>query len=90
MSIPKVHRIKGREVIPRYRVIPYAELVTILKEDGEAFFEDTRKEPLNRQTLWKAAQRLSELVGKKVKVERALLRLENGGELEGYSFSLEQ
>ena len=83
----RVHRVKGN-VIPRYRIIPYKELAQILREDGEAFFEDSHKQSLKRQTVWRAAQRLSEMVGKKVKAERALLRTQTG-ELEGYSFSLE-
>lgn len=83
----KVHRVKNSnaKVISRFRLIPYAELTQILKEDGEAFLEG----PFKRQTIWKATKKLSELVGKKVKVETALLRVQDGGQLEGYAFSLE-
>jgi len=81
--VSKVHRIKDRKnLLKHYRIIPYSELVDILKEDGEAFLEG----PFKRQTVWKAAKKLSELTGKKVVAERALLRLENGGSVEGYIF----
>jgi len=83
----RVHRVKGKTVIRHYRIIPYAELVEILREDGEAFFEDSPEEPLKRQTIWKASRKLSAMVGKKVVANRALLRVQ-GRELEGYSFSL--
>ncbi|MEM2849041.1 MAG: hypothetical protein QXI36_02055, partial [Candidatus Bathyarchaeia archaeon] len=67
MPSGRVHRIREK-VVKYYRIIPYSELVEILKEDGEAFFEDTREEPIRRQTVWKAARRLSETLGKKVTV----------------------
>ncbi|MEM2946560.1 MAG: hypothetical protein QXI87_09510 [Thermoproteota archaeon] len=86
----KVHRVKGLTVVKRYRILPYHELVEILREDGEAFFEDSREQPLKRQTVWKAARKLSELVGRKVRAERALLRFEDGSSIEGYSFSVEE
>jgi hypothetical protein len=85
----KVHRVKDKkDLIRYYRIIPYSELVEILKEDGEAFFEDSSEQRLKRQTVWKAARRLSEMLGKKVEVKRALLRVQNGESLEGYAFSL--
>jgi len=83
---PRVHRIKGQEVIKRYRLIPYGDLADVLKGDGEAFVEG----PLKRGTAWKAARRLSEMVGKKVIAEWAVLKLADEDEaLEGYSFSVE-
>lgn len=85
----KVHRVKDRKkLIKRYRIIPYDELAEILRKGDEAFFEDSSEQPLKRQTVWKAARRLSELVGKRVVAERALLRVQNGEAIEGYAFSL--
>jgi len=89
MSKDRLHRVKDKKrLIHHYRIIPYSELVEILRKDGEAFFEDDKKEPLKRQTMWKAARRLSQLVGKKVVAQRALLRIQNGEALEGYSFAV--
>jgi hypothetical protein len=86
MSTVKVHRVKNQKnLIQYYRIIPYSELVEILRDDGEAFLEG----PFKRQTVWKAGRRLSEMLGKKVTAKRALLRLENGDSLEGYSFSVD-
>jgi len=91
MSEGRVHRVKDRKLLVRhYRVIPYSELVEILREDGAAFFEDSKEEPLRRQTVWKAARKLSEMLKKKVIVEKTILRLKNGGSLEGYSFSVSE
>lgn len=86
MMTPKVHRSKNRTVIKTYRTIPYDEFATVLKEDGEAFLENPEGEPLRRQTVWRAAKRLTELVGKKVYYDRALLCLNRKTHLEGYSF----
>jgi hypothetical protein len=85
----KVHRVKdSKRVVKRYRIIPYDELAEILRVGDEAFFEDSSEQPLKRQTVWKAARRLSELVGKRVVAERALLRVRDGEAIEGYAFSL--
>ena len=88
----KAHRINGN-VIKHFKIIPYDELAEILKEDGEAFLESAPDAPLKRATIWKAARRLSEIVGKKVRYDRSLLKigsLEGTITLEGYSFSLEE
>jgi hypothetical protein len=94
LSKPKVYRSKGKEVIKRCRVIPYAELTEVLKKDDEAFLEDAEedsKEKLKRATVYKAARRLSVLVGHPVRVEKAFFRIVRGDEetvIPGYSFSL--
>jgi len=91
MSIRKVHRVKDRKrLIRHYRIIPYSELVDVLREDGVAFFEDSTEEPLKRQTVHKAARKLSEMLGKKVVAEKKILRLDNGESMEGYSFSVKE
>lgn len=88
---PRVYSVKGKNVVRRYRVIPYDELVDVLRRDDEAFLEDGEGElKLKRGTVWRAARRLSELVGKPVRAERAFLRLEDGSVVAGYSFSLEK
>lgn len=84
----KVHRVKGKKIVKRYKLLPYSEIVEILKEDGLAFFEDTREQPLKKGTIWRAARKLSEMVGETVKYQRVLMRLENGFALEGYLFSV--
>jgi hypothetical protein len=87
----KVHKVKGSnvEVIKRYRIIPYQELVAVLRDDGEAFLEDSDRE-LKRGTVWRAARRLSQLVGRRVRASKALLRFPDGTLIEGWSFSVEE
>lgn len=86
----KVYRTKGvAEVIKRYRIIPYQELVKVLSDDGEAFLEDSGRE-LRRGTVWKAARRLSQLLGRPVRAGRAFLRFDDGTLIEGWSFWLER
>ena len=88
-KLGKVHRVSDpKKVVKRYRTIPYDELAEILRGGDEAFFEDSSEQRLRRQTVWKAARRLSELVGKRVKADRALLRVQDGEAIEGYAFSL--
>lgn len=81
----KVHRVKNN-LIKHYKLIPYSELEEVLKDDREAFLEG----PFKRQTVWKAARKLSELMGKKVVAKKALLRLKSGESLEGYSFYIKE
>ena len=85
-----IHRTKGKNVLKTYRVIPYEEFSKILNEDGQVFLEDTGDPPLRRQTVWRAAKRLTELVGKRVLYDRAALQVGDGDAyLEGYLFSIE-
>jgi len=89
----RVHRIKGQGSLikhTKYRFIPYEELADVLKNDGEAFLEDNDERPLKRQTLKYAVKKLSEMVGRKVKYDRALLKLDEDKSLEGYSLSVEE
>jgi hypothetical protein len=90
--MPKIHKTKGKPIIKyiRYRFIPYDELCEVLKSDGEAFLESNGERPFKRSTMWKAAKKLSKMVGKTVRAERALLRVDGVDYLEGYSFSIEQ
>jgi len=87
----KVHRTNEKELIRHitYRFIPYEELVEVLKNDGEAFLEDSDERPLKRTTIWRAAKKLTKLVGKKVVYDRALLRVDGVDVLSGYAFSIE-
>jgi hypothetical protein len=62
------------------------ELVEALKDDGVAFLENNP--PLKRQTVYKAAKKLSELVGGKVIAEKAIYNLPNGKSLLGYALTV--
>ena len=88
----KIHRTKNGNLIKTYRMIPYEDFSEVLKQDGEAFLEDPEQGPLKRQTVWKAAKKLSKMVGKKVRFDRALFQLDDEEEtrLEGYAFSVEE
>jgi hypothetical protein len=83
----RVHRAKDKEIVKAYRLIPYGELADVLRRDEVAFLEDSEGE-LRRGTIWKAARRLSEIIGRRVAAERAYLRLEDGTYIPGYSFYL--
>ena len=90
-----VHRVKdANNIITAHRFIPYDEMANILKEDGTAFLEQDNDRPLKRQTMHKAAKKLSEMVGKKISYKRAFLRVgeENDPKAtyyEGYYFLVE-
>lgn len=87
----KVHRTINGETIKHIKsvTIPYDEIIDVLKQDGEAFLEADKENPLKRQTVWKAAKRLSSALGKKIRCDRALFRIDGVDALEGYSFSIE-
>jgi len=86
MSNSKVHQIEdNKNIIKRYRIIPYDDLVSLLKKGDLAFLEDDPDEPLKPGTVWKAARRLSELVGQKVTASRVIYTVKNIS-LEGYLF----
>jgi len=87
----KVHRTNKKNTIKHIKsiTIPYDEIISVLEQDGEAFLEGDSETPLKRQTIWKAAKRLSMALGKKVRYDRALLRVDGVDVLEGYSFSIE-
>jgi len=82
------------QIYPRFRILPYEELAEVLRGDGTAFFEDDPDEPLKRGTVWKAAKKLSRMVGRKVVYKAVTLRLgedKNGmiDAINGYLFSVE-
>lgn len=86
----KIHRVTDKSrVVRRYKILPYGEMAEILKAPGETvFFENSKELPLKRQTMWKAAKKLSEMVGKKVVAQRGVLKLNDSQALEGYLFSV--
>lgn len=92
MSNTKVHKIQNKENLTkvRYRLIPYEELAELLRKDEEAFLESDEDRPLKRQTIKYAAKKLSQMIGKKVQYDRAVLRIDDLTILEGYSFSVEE
>jgi len=83
----KVHRVENPDdLMIHYRLIPYDEMIPLLKKDGVVFLEG----PFKRQTIWQAARRLSEKVGRKVTASACLLPLKSGEKLQGYVFALEE
>ncbi len=89
MTNSKVHGIKDNtNIVKCFRVIPYKDLVPLLKKGDLAFLEDDPEDPLKRGTVWKATRRLSELVEKKVVVSRVIYTLKNIS-MEGYLFQVE-
>ncbi len=86
-----VHRVKDKSRVTRYyNILPYAEIVEILKSGDTAFFEDTREQPLKRQTIWKAAKKLSRMLEKKVVAVKGIMETDNKGKMEGYLFMVEE
>lgn len=84
-----VHRVRDKKRLVRsFRIIPYDDLAEILRDDGVAFFESSGEPPLKRQTVWRAARRLSEMMKKQVIAEHCVYKIQNGKELEGYAFSV--
>jgi hypothetical protein len=77
-------------VIRRFKLIPYGELSEILKSGETAFLEDSpnAEQKLRRQTIWKAAKKLSVMTGKPVVAQKGAMTLKPGGSMEGYLFSV--
>jgi len=87
----KVHRVEDRKnTIKRCRVIPYSDLVPLLKKGDLAFLEDDPDEPIKTGTVWKATRRLSELVGRKVVASWVIYRVNEDVSLEGYLFEVNE
>ena len=84
----RVHPVKENCVVKAFRIIPYDDLVILLKKDEAAFFENSVEQPLKNITIWKAAKKLSRMVGRKVVAHRALYRVKDIS-LEGYLFEIE-
>lgn len=84
----KIHRVTDKsKFIRSYKILPYEEIAQILKTPGETvFFESSKELTLKRQTIWKAARRLSEMVGKTVVAQRGVLKLNSESGVEGYLF----
>jgi hypothetical protein len=89
MSVSKVHRVSDKMNFTRhYRKFNYNEIAEILKTGETAFFESTSAQPLKRQTVWKAAKKLSSIVGKKVVAVYGDMKLNGDKEpMKGYLFS---
>lgn len=87
----KVHRTNDKQLIKHIRTvsIPYTDIMEVLEKDGEAFLEADKENPLKRQTIWRAARLLSQRMGKTVRYNRSLFRIDGVDVLEGYSFSIE-
>ena len=73
--------------VKSYRLLPYSEIAEILKEDGSAFFEDSKDQPLKPGTIWKGARKLSEMMKEPVTAKHVVMRLKSGVGMEGYLFS---
>ena len=85
----KVRRVKDNRVLKLYRLLPYDELETTLRADGQAFIESSGEEPIKYGTVWKAARRLSETLGTRIRVDRSQLQLRGGASVVGYLLSSE-
>jgi hypothetical protein len=73
------------------RKFDYVEIAKILENGDTAFFESTKSEPLKRQTVWKAARKLSAMVGKKVIAINGDIKLNGDAEaMKGYLFVVEE
>lgn len=83
----KIHRVTDSSSFTRhYRKFDYEEIARILRTGDTAFFESTEKQPLKRQTAWKAAKKLSKMVGKKVSAVNGDIKVNGNEALKGYLF----
>jgi hypothetical protein len=85
----KVYSSSEGDILRTFRFIPYDEIVEVLKKGEDVFLEQDKERPLKRSTMWRAAKKLSKMIGKKVRYDRALFRIDDIDVLEGYSFSIE-
>ena len=81
----KVRRVHESDaIIKSWRVIPYPELIQVLKEDGMAFVED-----INRKTAWGASRRLTALMKNPVTAEVAFFQFKGSNDkAKGYLFKV--
>ena len=85
-----IERLKDKSVFTRhYRKINYEEFASALRAGDAMFYENKKEEPLKRQTIWKAAKKLSILVGKKVVAVYGEKELD-GIKQNGYLFTIEE
>jgi hypothetical protein len=62
-----IFRLKDKSGFTRhYRKIDYEEFAAALRAGDVMFYEENKEERVKRQTVWKAAKKLSGLIGKKV------------------------
>ena len=79
-------RVKDKSGFTRhYRKIDYTEFVIALRAGDSMFYENTTDEPIKRQTVWKAAKKLSGIIGKKVVAVYGEKELD-GVKQKGYMF----
>lgn len=86
----RVHRVAdGSKFVSHWKIFDYDEIAAILRTGDTAFFEETKEQPLKRQTIWKASRKLSGMLGKKVKAVYGSIKL-NGdtSDMMGYLFSV--
>ena len=73
------------------RIFDYEDIAAILRTGDTAFFEETSDQQLKRQTVWKAAKKLSVMLGKRVTAVYGSMKLSgNEIEIKGYLFAVEE
>jgi len=83
----RLHKVqRDGLVVKTYRLLPYKDIIEILNTEDTAFFEDSKEKPLKPGTMWKAARHLSELMGKTIRAQRGVLRLNASESVQGYLF----
>jgi hypothetical protein len=89
MTTPKIVEVKDPSKFTRsYGIIDYKAMVGTLKTGANAFVFDTKEVPLKPQTMWKAAKKLSAMVGKKVVSIHGKYQEDQSDAAAGYLFTV--
>ena len=89
MATHKIVDVKDPSKFTRnYGVIDYKAMAETLKTGSNAFVFDSKEVPLKPQTMWKAAKKLSKIVGKKVVAIHGKYQEDQSDAAVGYLFTV--
>ena len=89
MATPKIVDVKDPSKFTRnYGIIDYNAMAETLKTGANAFVFDSKETPLKPQTMWKAAKKLSKMIGKKVVAIHGRYQEDQTDAAVGYLFSV--
>jgi len=89
MAKAKVISIEDNsKFVKSYGILDYKGISDVLKSGSSAFVFDTKEVPLKPQTMWKAAKKLSAMVGKKVVAIHGKYQEDQSDAAAGYLFTV--
>jgi hypothetical protein len=91
MAKIEVQRLKDKHAFTRhFGILDYKSMADVLREGDMVFVKNTKETPLKPQTMWKASNKLSSMVGKKVVAINGEKRENNEEPQKGYLFMVKE